>query len=152
MRHAEPDSHHGSLADPDAARLGRSAGRSGTVCYSISYHIMPQYVMVYYMTLCSMIHIVCHKLSMLHYTTLQCQHSIRYDIKHIEILSIVVSILAQDKGGPSKGGFPNNRLFRKPPLLGPPLSLPEYCCYHDAGAPRASASRPSPRSPRSGCR
>ena len=66
--------------------------------------------------------------------------------------------LAQDKGGPSKGGFlknrllsytdiyiymymrvmklmvcvnkryiiqDNNRLFRKPPLLGPPLSLPE---------------------------
>ena len=37
------------------------------------------------------------------------------------------SNLAQDKDlcGPSKGGFLNNRVFRKPPLLGPPLSLPE---------------------------
>ena len=63
--------------------------------------------------------------------------------------------MAQDKGGPSKGGFlnnilfsctdlylgnaingmcikqniihENNILFRKSPLLGPPLSLPEYC-------------------------
>ena len=33
--------------------------------------------------------------------------------------------LAQDIGDPSKDSFLNNRLFRKPPLLGPPLSLPE---------------------------
>ena len=74
--------------------------------------------------------------------------------------------LAQDRGGPSKGGFLNNRLpsytdiyiyiyiyifvqqlrvfvykqviiqendrlFRKPPLLGPPLSLPDTS-YSDA--------------------
>ena len=39
-----------------------------------------------------------------------------------------IMFLAQDKGGPSKGGFLNNILFRKPPLLGPPLSLPDVLC------------------------
>ena len=78
-----------------------------------------------------------------------CKHMINlYSHVHVSAMNM----LAQDNGGPSKGGFTNNilcsyimyihiplislhkyrssyedrMLFRKPPLLGPPLSLPEY--------------------------
>ena len=35
---------------------------------------------------------------------------------------IYIGPAGKDKGSTSKGGFLNNRLFRKPPLKGPPSS------------------------------
>ena len=40
---------------------------------------------------------------------------------------LLILLSGKDKGGPSKGGFLNDILFRKPPLLGPPLSWSN--CY-----------------------
>ena len=93
--------------------------------------------------------------NVLHYTIL-CYIMTSYSNIILYVILFVYSIkhyLAQDKGGPSKCGFPNdrlfstiidyvythhsfhytniqpdmnnNQLFRKPPLLGPPLSLPD---------------------------